>query len=118
MYELRRSHVARAILGYLCKHPDAQDTIAGIAQWWLAEQKMKTRTVTIKEALAVLIVRGFVLTRKGTDSQIHYRINELRLKEIEVLLKQRLGQGLSQQIKKDRRQRVHSVTKAGGNEKD
>jgi hypothetical protein len=88
MHELRRSHVARAILDYLCKHPDAQDTVSGIAQWWLAEEKMKTRTVTIEEALNELIASGFVLTRRGKDSQIHYRINEQRLNDIEMLLKQ------------------------------
>ena len=88
MHELSRSHVARAILDYLCKHPDAQDTLSGIAQWWLAEEKMKTRTVTIEEALNELIVGGFVLTRRGKDSQIRYRINEQRLNDIEVLLKQ------------------------------
>ena len=88
MHELRRSHTARAILDYLRKHPDAQDTLSGIAQWWLAEEKMKKRTVTITEALNELIVGGFVLTRRGKDSQIHYRLNERRLNDIEVLLKQ------------------------------
>ena len=88
MHELSRSRVARAILDYLCKHPDAQDTLSGIAQWWLAEEKRRTRTVAIEEALNELIVGGFVVTRRGKDSQIHYRINEQRLNDIEVLLKQ------------------------------
>jgi hypothetical protein len=87
MHGLTRSQVARAILDYLHQHPDAQDTLAGIGEWWLAD-KVKTRTVTIKEALDELIVKGFVLAQKGKDLQIRYRMNEQRLADIEQLLKQ------------------------------
>lgn len=89
--EQTRSQVARAILDYFAKHPDAQDTLSGIAHWWLTDEKVKTRTVTIKEALDDLIVDGFVLAQRGKDSQIRYRVNEPRLDEIDALLKQGLG---------------------------
>ena len=88
MHGLTRSQVARAILDYLHQHPDAQDTLGGIAEWWLADDKVKTRTVTIKEALDELIENGFVLAHKGKDLQIRYRMNEQRLHDIETLLKQ------------------------------
>jgi hypothetical protein len=91
MYEQRRSHIARAILDYLRKHPEAQDTLAGIAEWWLPEEKLKTRTTVVKEALTELVAEGLVLERKGRDSQIHYRINGRRLKEIETLAKKAAG---------------------------
>lgn len=87
MYEVKRSRVARAILDYLRKHPDAQDTAAGIAEWWLPEEKIKSRTKTVEEALAGLVTDGLVLARKGKDSQIHYRINRRKAKEIAALLK-------------------------------
>ncbi len=89
MYERRRSHVARAILDYLRKHPDAQDTLAGITQWWLPDQRIKTRTAIVKQALTDLVGRGFVLVRKRTDAQLHYRINGHRLKEIESFLRRK-----------------------------
>jgi hypothetical protein len=88
MHGLTRSQVARAILDYLHQHPDAQDTLAGIAEWWLAADEVKTRTVTIKEALDELIKKGFVLAQKGKDLQTRYRVNEQRLDDIEQLLKQ------------------------------
>lgn len=87
MHVLTRSQVAWAILDYLCRHPDAQDTLAGISEWWLADDKVQTRTVTIKEALDELIEKGFVLAQKGKDLQTRYRMNEPRLKDIEELLK-------------------------------
>jgi len=89
MYEVRRSLVARAILAYGCKYPEAQDTISGIAEWWLTEQEIKTRLATVKGALADLVARGFMLRHTGKDSQVHYRINNRRLKEIQAALKQR-----------------------------
>lgn len=88
MHGLTRSQVARAILEYLHQHPDAQDTLGGIAEWWLADDKVKTRTVTIKEALDELIEKGFVLAQKGKDLQIRYRMNEQRVRDIEAVLKQ------------------------------
>jgi hypothetical protein len=87
MYEVRRSHIARAILDYLLEHPDAQDTLAGIAEWWLPEEKIKTRLVIVKDALDQLVARALVLERRGKDLQTHYRINGQRLKEIEKLVR-------------------------------
>lgn len=86
MYEMRRSQIARAILNYLREHPDAQDTLAGIAEWWLPEEKIKTRIVVVREALTQLVDEGLVLERTGKDSQTHYRINGDRLKEIGKLV--------------------------------
>ena len=48
------SRVARAILQYLHNNPDAQDTLAGIAEWWLPK-RITTQATTVKEALALLI---------------------------------------------------------------
>jgi hypothetical protein len=89
MHEQTRSQVARAILDYFQKHPDAQDTLSGIAEWWLTDDKVQTRTVTIQAALEDLIAKGFVLAHKGKDSQIRYRMNEQRLDDIEALLDQK-----------------------------
>jgi len=91
MYEVRRSHIARAILDYLFKHPAAQDTVSGIADWWLPEEKIKTRAAIVKDALTLLVNEGLVLERIGTDSQVHYRINGDRLIEIESLLREKDG---------------------------
>ena len=87
MYEMRRSHIARAILDYLLEHPDAQDTLAGIAEWWLPEEKIKTRAAVVKDALDQLVAKSLVLERRGKDLQTHYRINVQRLEEIERLVR-------------------------------
>lgn len=89
MYEKRRSHIARAILDYLCKNPHAQDTLSGIAEWWLPQQQVKTNSTTLNEALNELVAKGLILQSKGEDTHIHYRVNNRRLGQIAVMLKQR-----------------------------
>ena len=89
MYETRRSHIARAILEYLHKHPDAQDTVAGVIQWWLPEFGIKARTANVTDALTELVSQGLVLERKAKDLQIHYRMNLRRRKRIESMLKEK-----------------------------
>jgi hypothetical protein len=87
MYDERRSHIAKAILSYLLEHPDAQDTLAGIAEWWLPEEKTKTQLAIVKDALDQLVAQELVLERRSKDLQTHYRINDQRLKEIERLVR-------------------------------
>jgi len=86
-----KSQVAYKILAYLAEHPDAQDTLEGIVEWWLLEQKIKHRTAQVKEALAELVAKGWVLERKGRDSGVHYRLNRRKYGAIRALLKGRSG---------------------------
>jgi len=86
-----RSQIVHEILAYLAEHPDAHDTLEGIAEWWLLEQEIKRRTAQVKEALAELVAQGLVLERRGRDSRIHYQVNRQKFGEIQTLLKGREG---------------------------
>jgi hypothetical protein len=86
MCELTPSHVARRILEYLRRHPDAQDTIVGIAEWWLPKGKTKTPLKIVESALEELVAKDLVIERTRKDSQIHYRMNINKLREIELVL--------------------------------
>jgi hypothetical protein len=80
--------MAENILAYLATHPEAQDTMEGIVEWWLLEQEIRRSTAQVKAALAELVAQGLVLERRGKDGQIHYRINRLKTAKIQALLKQ------------------------------
>ena len=97
MAEPRQLHVAQAVLAYLVDNPQAHDTLAGIAEWWLLEQQIKTQTAAIREALAELVAEGLVLERMGKDSQVHYRINSRKAPEIRRRLKQQADAGRQHQ---------------------
>jgi hypothetical protein len=85
-----QSPIAHAILAYLSEHPDAQDSIEGISEWWLLDQMIKIETKSVMDALEQLVARDLVMERKASDGQTYYRINSLRLREIRQLVDQEL----------------------------
>ena len=86
-----KSKIGNEILAYLVDHPNARDTLEGIVEWWLLEQQIKFQTARVKDALSDLVARGLILEKKGSNSQIHYRINQKKYKEIQELFKQKVG---------------------------
>jgi len=80
------SDVAYHILAYLHANPEAQDTVEGIVEWWLLDQKIRHQTERVKQALAELTARGFVVAKTGTDARVLYGIDRSRRDEIEALL--------------------------------
>jgi hypothetical protein len=82
MCETNKSHVAQELLGYLARNPDAQDTLEGILEWWLLEEKIRRRAFEVKEALAELVKSGLLRERKGKDERTHYRVNRRRYVEL------------------------------------
>ncbi len=85
----KKSKIAYEILAYLTEHPDAQDTLEGIMEWWLLRQRIKRQTTLVSEVLAELIASGFVIERTGRDSRTHYRINQHKHGEIRALVNQK-----------------------------
>lgn len=84
-----KSQLALEILAYLAEHPDAQDTLEGIVEWWILERRIKTEAAKVKKALAQLVDEGLIVESKGRDSRPHYRINRRKHNQIELALKQR-----------------------------
>jgi hypothetical protein len=82
-----KAQIENVLLAYLVDHPDVQDTVEGIVEWWLVEQRIKQQTATVEEALADLVKKEFILKHKGKDLRIHYRINHRKMKQISTLLK-------------------------------
>ena len=81
-----KSQISYQILSYLIEHPEAQDTLEGIVEWWLLEQQIKFQTVRVKKALAELVAKGLVIEQKGNDLRVHYCVNQSKYKEIQELL--------------------------------
>ena len=83
----RTSRIACEVLRYLLEHPDAQDTVQGITDWWLMERRIDEQSALVKAALARLVDRGFVVEERRGALQLRYRINRGRYEEILQLTK-------------------------------
>jgi len=83
--------IAYEILAYMLEHPDAQDTLQGIAEWWLPGGDTRPNVTLVAEALAELTAHGLILARRGEDARAHYKVNRRKLKEISDVLSRRDG---------------------------
>ena len=67
--------IASEVLAYLQVHPDAQDSIEGIMQWWLLERNISFQLKLLREALAGLVKDGSVI-EVSSQSESFYRLNK------------------------------------------
>jgi len=84
----RRSPIFYEILAYFVDHPQAQDTVEGIVEWWLLEQRIKQATTQVKAVLAQLEGEDLVSTREGAAGRVYYRVNRQKMREIRRLLRE------------------------------
>ena len=63
-----------AILQYLQNHPDAGDTVEGIAQWWLAQQDVGESEVLVEQALNHLVKLGLLKRHVLVEGTILYEL--------------------------------------------
>ena len=84
-----KAQIGYQILAYLVEHPEAQDTVEGIVEWWLLERQIKFQTARVKEALFELVAKGLVIELKGSNSKTHYRINKSKYEDIKSFLRMR-----------------------------
>jgi hypothetical protein len=78
----QKRDIAREILSYLAEHPEAQDTLEGIAEWWLLERKIQYQARLIQGVVSELVDKGLVLECKQQDEGTHYRLNQDKREEI------------------------------------
>jgi len=81
-----QSKIGIQILAYLVEHPEAQDTVDGIVEWWLLEREIKFQTARVKEVLCELVAKGLIIEQKGNGSKVRYLVNQSRFEEIRKLV--------------------------------
>jgi len=78
--------IAQDILSYLLEHTAAEDTIEGIVEWWLLEEKIRRRTKEVQKALDELARDSLIIALKSKDSKIRYRLNKRKMNKIRAIL--------------------------------
>jgi len=67
--------LARDILKYLAEHPGAEDTVEGIARWWLLHQNILRAITLVEAALEKLVKQKAITEYVGPDGRTYYRIS-------------------------------------------
>lgn len=80
----------REILAFLLQRPRAQDTLEGIATWWLLEQRLEREVQRVERVLERLVADGLVVKRKGADGRARFSADPERVAEIERLVERAL----------------------------
>jgi hypothetical protein len=86
-----KSQIAREILAYLTKHPDAQETLDGIVQVWLRDRGNKHTPTMVHEVVKDLVLEGTILESKIPDSHSVYRLNLAKQNRMKELVKKMRG---------------------------
>jgi DNA-binding transcriptional ArsR family regulator len=72
--ELER--IVRMLKAHLIAHPNAADTVEGIASWWLADQRGGASRERVEQALRQLVDEGFVTARRMANGTVIYALNK------------------------------------------
>ena len=70
--------IARAVLRYLQEHPDAKDTLEGIAQWWLLRECTERKLAEVERGVSILVAKGLVLESRREGLTPHYSLNKAK----------------------------------------
>ena len=74
-----RSEIERDILGYLVEHADAEDTLEGVAEWWLLQQSDSAQDCRMwPRRWRIWSLAGLLIERTRPGARPHYRINRRR----------------------------------------
>jgi hypothetical protein len=79
--------IAREILRYLERYPEATDTIDGIVQWWLRREGSERVLWDVERAVSWLCAQGFLLETRRSGVPPYYRGNAQQREAIAKLLK-------------------------------
>lgn len=66
-------YLAELVLGYLATHPQAADTVEGIAEWWVQRQQIRALVHNVTEVVRRLTEAG-VLEQVGTGPHTQFRL--------------------------------------------
>ncbi len=84
--EAKELEIARAILRYLRSHPEAKDTLDGIAQWWLLREWTERRVAEVERAVSFLVTEELVLQTGRIGLPPYYQLNHQKGTEISEIL--------------------------------
>jgi hypothetical protein len=84
----RAREIARAVLRHLETHPEAKDTLEGIARWWLERERSERLVDEVERAVTLLLSTDLVLETRRPGMPPYYQINPVRREAIAKMLEE------------------------------
>ena len=69
---------AKEVLKYFLRHPQAADTLEGVARWRLLEERVHRNVEDTYQALTWLVAEGFLSEESVRGSEAIFRLNPTR----------------------------------------
>lgn len=66
-WDSRVNNVAQEIEQYLKTHPEAADSLEGIATWWVSRQRIRAEMAVVRAALERLAAAGVVTAGQASN---------------------------------------------------
>jgi hypothetical protein len=85
---MTNDEITKAILGYLLRHPDAGDTLEGIAEWWIRMEKIEIEIQQVSSVVASLVEQGLLLQKTVNKKNDLYCLNKKMIPNLNLILKQ------------------------------
>lgn len=85
--------VARDVLRYFVRNPEAADTIEGVARWRLLDEKIHSTLQEVTRAMAWLAAQGLLMEDRLPASRTVFRLNKEAMQRIQRLLQQERFKG-------------------------
>jgi hypothetical protein len=85
--------VAKQILRYFHRNPQAADTIEGVARWRLLEETIRSNLEVVMKAVAWLVSEGVLIKESRPANATLFRLNSAESEKIEKLLAQQETKG-------------------------
>jgi DNA-binding transcriptional ArsR family regulator len=85
-YSIEEMRTALLILRYLSKNPNAKDTIQGIAEWWILNERIDQTIDEIDKALDYLVSENLIRKRNYQGQNTYYEINNQKKDKISDVL--------------------------------
>lgn len=68
--------VEHSVLAYLHCHPQAADTLRGIVNWWLPQQRYEDGCRRVEHVLSGLVAKGLLHCNQLPDGEVLYALNK------------------------------------------
>ena len=72
---VKDEELAQSVLAYLADHPQAMDSVEGIAHWWIMRQQIRVNVTKLTQVLHELAESGLV-EEIGEGEQRRYRLKQ------------------------------------------